>query len=323
MRAWVLSVAVLLSLVVAARAQEDGSLRYKWAEGLGASYDLAFTSSGKMTVGDETRSWKASWTAEVNVSVEKSNADGTADVRFKLGPMKGQQSVVDHGDTTFDIDPESARAVVTQDGGEPMTLELTEDLKQALAAGFTATMDDRGNVMSIEGAERLDLFLMGLPSIGGLPDMAGIVKVMFPILPDQPVAEGSKWEQVASYPMLREKLGVKVKFAWRRMADGEAGGRSCVVLGMTVKIADQAGKISAGANGGLAVDYQGLSMKANGTLAVSEVDTLPVAAKYSMAQPGKMALHAVGKETVLGEERAVDQTFSMEGCASTAEVKRQ
>ena len=117
MRARVLMVAVLLS-VAAAVSADDGFLRYKWAEGLGAAYSLAFTSSGKATIGDETRAWKASWTAEVNVTIETANAEGIADVRFKLGPMKGKQTVVDHGDTTFDIDPEGARAVVVQDGGD-------------------------------------------------------------------------------------------------------------------------------------------------------------------------------------------------------------
>ena len=322
MKAWVLTVAVLLSLAPMARAQDD-SLRYKWAEGLGASYTLAFTSSGKMTARNETRAWKAAWTAEVNVSIESANAQGVADVRFKLGPMKGKQTVVGKGDTTFDIDPEAAKAVVTQDGGDPMTLELTDDAKRALAAGFTATMDDRGNVMSMEGNEQIDLFMMGLQSMAGLPDMIGIVKVMFPILPDQPMAEGGKWEQVSSFPMLREKLGVKVKFAWKRLEDAEVGGKSCVRLGMSAKVANRAEKIAAAANGGMAVEYSGLSMNADGTLALSEVDTLPVAAKYSMTQPGKMTLHAVGTEKGLGGEQNVDETMAMEGCASTAEVTRQ
>jgi hypothetical protein len=315
-------VAVLLS-VAAAVSADDGFLRYKWAEGLGAAYSLAFTSSGKATIGDETRAWKASWTAEVNVTIETANAEGIADVRFKLGPMKGKQTVVDHGDTTFDIDPEGARAVVVQDGGDPMTLEVTDELKQALAAGFSVTMDDRGNVMSMQGNERIDTFLLGLPSMGGLPDMAGLVKVMFPILPDKAVAEGNKWEEMAAYPMLRERLGVKVKFAWAYKGEGDVDGRACEQLGLSLKVVDQSGKLAAADNQGLAVEYHGLTVNGSGTILLSTVDTLPMAAKHQLTQPGKMVLHAKGKDKVGGREEDVDQRIALEGCASTAEVKRQ
>jgi hypothetical protein len=298
---------MLASAVMA--ADEGVLLRYKWVEGAQMSWALTLNAGGKITVttpqGTQTTEPKVHGSIAVFGRVEKVTPQGLAHLKMSFGLMAFDTQLPDGTKVHAELNPADGTVVITA-GGKTEKKPLGQDAV-VLAEGFTAVLDDRGQVKEIVGNEKVEKALAALPGAGAASNLKQMVAWLVPALPEKAVKPGDGWEINVPMGVLTGKpdtAPVVVKYRYEGVQQFE--GVDCRHFTYSASTAELDLTIPAELGNGMRTELRGLTMVLSADYYLALADLHVVLAQAGITESG--TVHIEGKQKQGDQEVDVNTT---------------
>ena len=326
-RAW--SALAIVLLAASAKADEGVLLRYKWVEGQQFSWATSTVESGTTTVtGTEGRRIQGGTTKvskTVYVRVDKVTPEGLADLHISFGLVITDQDDGKGNKSHTEMNPLDG-AMAVGDGPNRTTVKRTLGAGELYLKGFTAVVDDRGQVREVRDNEALAKLLAGRADAAELLKRAAATGLAaLPLLPEKAVKPGDEWQvdTLSTRGGLMEYApgNEPVMATLRYEGDEKVGEVACRRISLHSAGADIDLDTPAAVNDGLEAETHLSKFRISGDFYLSVEDGLVRQAKTSSALG--LTVHVYGTQTSPGGETKVDVTATSGNHLKVEEIKRQ
>ncbi|HEY3397128.1 MAG TPA: hypothetical protein VGM19_05645 [Armatimonadota bacterium] len=245
-----LSLLLLLTLAVAASAQDRVLLRYKFTAGETHSYDLNVAGGGKLVVGtaggDMNVPMQMTIAGGVELLTREVDPNGDGHLGVKIGELTITQTMAEHttkmtmdlntGVVTMDGKPVAAPPPGGPNAGGPAPAAPGATPGEALGK-LTLVMSPQGAIVGVQGLEE---FLAAMQKIGPGGAMNPMMKMMpsledmakSPQFPADPVRVGDTWTQEWKLPLPGQSAPLPLTYKYTLEKLGSVEGRRIACLGL-------------------------------------------------------------------------------------------
>ncbi len=327
-RAWLWAMLALALTAASAKADEGVLLRYKWVEGQQLAWLTSTEQSGTMTItgteGREVKGGKTRTAKTVYVHVDRVTPEGLAYLRVSFGLVTTDQDDGKGAKSHSEMNPLDGTTVVG-DGPNRTTFKRALGAGELYLKGFTAAVDDRGQVREVLDNDDLVKLLAGRPdSAELLRRVAAAALDAAPVLPEKPVKLGDEWQVDA----LTSTGGVieyapdstPVMATFRYDGEEKVGEVACRRISLRAEGADVDVVSPAGLNNGLETEVHLARYRVSANFYLSAEDGAVWQGKTSAVMGIRAHVH--GAQKTPEGEKAVDLVVTCGNRSETGEIKR-